>query len=88
MESHPHSETITVCFRCKFFLNKEPNTPRADVWYNHLCQKRPLLKGINPVTGKPQYIASNDLGQYHYTDQEFVFCRDINNGNCQDFEEM
>ena len=66
---------MTICFECRFFHNKEPNSPRKNVWYNHQCIASPLSKSINPVTG-------------YYTDVSFKYCRNVNtDGQCSKFKE-
>lgn len=68
----------TICKNCTHFLNLEPGSPRADVWYNHLCKASPLPVVLNVVTGK--------MGPA-IEDEAYSFCRDINrDGNCEKFE--
>jgi len=76
----------TVCYQCKHFKNLETDSPRADVWYNHVCTAVTRDKMTNPVTGREQYVENNDLGRTVYTDQPYAYCRDVNtNGRCRWF---
>lgn len=79
---------ITICYKCKHFKNLEPNSVRADVWYNHICTAFTRDRMTNPVTGKTQYVDNNDLGRTIYHDKPYPYCRDINtNGNCPHYKE-
>ena len=75
----------TICYECTNFLNLEPNSPRRDVWYNHLCTANKLPSRISLTTGKKEYYAINDLGDEYSSDREFKYCRDCNNGKCKMF---
>lgn len=79
---------MTICAKCKHFLGKERGTPREDIWYNHFCTASPRKVEIDPVTGKERYYAVNDLGQEYYTHEKYMFCRDVNKGNCPKFEPL
>lgn len=73
---------MKTCYTCQHFKNSEPNGPRKDMWYNHLCKAAPLDVTINPVTGEACCKSRNDLGQEYYTNQMFEYCREINKGDC------
>jgi len=79
---------FTVCTACRHFRNLEPNSPRAGVWYNHLCLATPLPKKIDPYDGQLKPYAVNDLGRQAFTDKEFQYCREVNDGKCSKFEEQ
>lgn len=76
-----------ICYLCEHFHNEEPLSVRKFVWYNHLCKASPLPIEMNPVTGEMQARSTNDLGTTIYTDRNFKFCRDVNNGDCEFFVE-
>lgn len=78
----------TICGDCRHFLNREPTGPRSDVWYNHMCSASPRPDAIDPVTGKHGYAGKNDLGGAFVTDERYMFCRDVNTGNCSLFDKV
>jgi hypothetical protein len=79
---------LTICKNCHFFKNLEPDSPRKDVWYNHLCKASPLKKEIDPYDGEEKYVQINSLGAKYYTDKGFEYCRNINsNRNCSKFKD-
>jgi hypothetical protein len=61
----------TVCAKCQHLYIVNKN----DAWYRWLCMKAPLPKLFNYVTGET------------VADPPYSFCRRINEGDCQDFEE-
>jgi hypothetical protein len=64
---------MVLCKNCRFLLNKEPNSPRRDVWYNHLCLASPVVR----------------LDFYDGPKKEFKFCRDVNtDGHCPKFSSI
>ena len=64
---------MKICYTCKHFLNLEPGSCRADVWYNHRCKAGSHgVKWQNPVTG-------------NFDVDELPYCRDINDGDCKLF---
>jgi hypothetical protein len=75
----------TVCTRCRHFMNLDPHSCRADVWYNHLCLATPLPTRIDPYDGKVKPCGVNDLGTPYFSDEAFQNCRYVNNGNCQKY---
>lgn len=80
---------ITICTNCVHFKNAEANDKsRSEIWYNHLCLAHPLPKSINFVTGIEQYYIENDIGKIVFTDQEFKYCKDINDGKCQKYIQL
>ena len=72
----------TICALCQSFLNLEPDSPREDVWYNHLCKASPLEERVDPVTGKPGFAATSDLGQDFVSDRQYQYCHNVNKGFC------
>lgn len=81
------NDRITICTKCKHFINLEPSSPRKDVWYNHVCKASKRPKKIDPYDGKIRFISKNDLGNEITTDNPYEYCRYINNGNCYLFED-
>lgn len=77
---------MIICKYCKHFLNKEPDSPRSSVWYNHLCKASPLELATDPVTGEQGYLQKNSLGMAYVTSDQFQFCREVNHGDCDLFE--
>ena len=77
---------ITICAKCRFPINKEQDPKRREIWYNWFCSKNPLPRSINPLTGKINSFRSNDLGRMSFTDDEYSYCSDINDGSCKDFK--
>ena len=77
---------VTVCVQCKFFINLEPGSSREHVWYNHLCSATPLPKKIDPYDGKKKPWSRNDLGGEYFSDNEFKYCKNVNDGKCPKFE--
>jgi len=77
---------MTICYNCRHFTNLEPDSVRADIWYNHICKAHPLELGVNPVTGKAMAISTNDLGQQTYGNIMFDYCRNHNTGSCPAFQ--
>jgi hypothetical protein len=75
---------ITVCAKCCFHVNKDPDSPRADIWYNNVCSAVENEKGVDFTTGKETYFSVNDLGDRHATDDAHPPCRKINtDGHCK-----
>jgi len=74
-------ECKTICVRCKYHKG-------WGVWYNHYCEHPSTARNEeqDPVTGEISYGIRNDLGRVVLTDKEFPHCRDINHGNCPNFE--
>ena len=81
---------VSVCKNCKHFRNLEPDSPRAHVWYNHVCARSPKPKKIDPYDGKLKPWGKNDLGGkvFYSEEKEFQYCRDVNDGQCRKFEEI
>jgi len=77
---------FTICTECEHFVNKEPDTHRKDIWYNHFCLAHPLPIEIDPYDGKPKSASHNSLGMKHFTDRPLGYCRDFNHGDCKEFE--
>lgn len=74
---------ITVCRHCKHFIGLEPDAPRKDVWYNHLCKAWPRPVAIDPYDGKLKPLDGKNYAEHFYD-----YCRDHNGGNCSCFEEV
>lgn len=79
------NKMTTVCKWCLHLRNLEPEGARADVWYNHLCAASPSPTDVDPYDGKKKPFTSNTLGQRYFHDNEFEYCRDVNDGHCQKF---
>jgi hypothetical protein len=84
-DAHELEKPVTVCKECQHFINLEPDSPRADVWYNHLCGASPLPKKTDPLDGKLKPYHVNDLGGEYFSEHELHYCRDINDGACLKF---
>ena len=78
-------QAVTICTQCVHFMNLKPRSPRAHIWYNHLCKATPLPTTIDP-DGKKRFYAVNDLGQEYFSDNQYQYCREVNNGNCPKFQ--
>ncbi len=76
----------TLCVNCEHFANLEPGTPRADVWYNHLCLAHPLPKKIDFYDSQEKPYNINDLGMEILSHHAYKNCRDINDGKCAKFK--
>lgn len=77
---------LTVCTRCKHFLNKEPDSVRSDVWYNHLCKASPLPVDYDPYDGRLKPWDVNDFGMRYFAREPYKYCRDVNDGTCAKFD--
>lgn len=77
---------VTVCTACLHFVNLEPGSSRAHIWYNHLCKATPLPTKVDPYDGKTKPYSVNDLGDEHFTENEFPYCRNVNDGSCPKFQ--
>ena len=82
-------QQVTICAKCLWLVREERGTPREDVWYNWFCGhpsvERKLV--VDPVTGKKAYACRNSLGDPYHNDQKHPYCRDINDGYCELYEE-
>lgn len=81
-------QSVTICANCKHHLNKRDG-PRTDIWYNWYCT-HPNYESqliVDVVTGKKVYGKINDLGRPYTTDKKHPYCREINSGYCEDYEE-
>jgi len=73
---------FTACVDCENFINKEPDGPGKDIWYNHLCKAAPLRTKQDPYDGKVKPY----LGGGVFIEEEYENCREINHdGNCNRF---
>ncbi len=77
---------ITICKRCKYFINIDPFSCRRDVWYNHLCRASPLPKKVDPYDGKMKSYRLDRLNRVCFTQHDFEYCRDVNDGSCLKFQ--
>lgn len=77
----------TICYNCRNFKNKEPHSCRKDVWYNHICTASERESSVCPTTGKPMLCGTNDLGGEYLTEDKYRYCRAINDGQCDKFED-
>ena len=79
-------QQVTICANCRHSWNKVTG---SSVWYNWLCCHPSVerILGIDPVTGERGYNTKNDLGASHFTDEKRPYCRDINTGYCELYEE-
>lgn len=71
----------TLCVNCKYHTG-------SGQWYNHLC-KHPETVRIeeqDPITGKMGYAGCNDLGGIYLCDSKYQNCRNLNKGNCPNFQ--
>ena len=76
---------VTVCTRCVHFMNLEPGSPREHVWYNHLCKATLLPVKVDPYDGKTKSYGKNYLGSEYFTENQFQYCRNVNDGKCPKF---
>ncbi len=72
---------LTICVRCRHFM------PSGQQWYQQFCRASPRDAAIDPVTGKPGFQATNDLGRTYITQEQYAYARDINNGACSLYQE-
>jgi len=73
---------MTICIECQHYQG-----PTIDPkWYQQYCKASPRPKAIDPCTGKEGYRGINDLGTTYYDEQPYQYCRDLNDGNCQQWE--
>jgi len=75
---------IPICIHCKFVRIKVDN----GIWYNYRCGAQEVKRQevVDPVSGKTGYGSVNDLGRVNITDEEYPYCREINNGTCSLFQ--
>ncbi len=72
---------MNICIKCSHCSREDPTGP----WYNYHCKEpsRRRLQVVDPVTGRPSYATTNDLGLTFYGAEEFPVCRDVNKeGEC------
>ena len=68
-----NDESLTACKYCKHLLNLDRGSDHCE-WYNQYCVKNPEPMKFNPLTGKMETSG-------------FRHIREVNYGNCKDFEE-
>jgi hypothetical protein len=86
IKTKEEQKEVTICTKCKYFHNKEPNSVREHVWYNHLCKANPLPTKVNPYNGVKMAYGVNDLGGEYFSSDVYKNCRDINKGNCESYK--
>lgn len=79
---------VTVCKKCRYFVQLETGSVREHVWYNHLCKATPLPMKVDPYDGKTKPYCHNDLGGEYFTENPFKYCRDVNDGQCPQFQAL
>jgi|GEM_PF-2889173 len=83
-------EAFKACINCRFLRNKEPNSPREHVWYNHLCTASPLERKRDPYDGKLKHCAMNSSGLPYFLEERedgFMHSRDVNiDGTCPKYQ--
>lgn len=78
----------TICKNCKHFHDAKKNPLAPDVWYNFYCNS-PKLKNekgeerLDVVTGEYEFFINNRSTD----DTGMLNCREVNDGNCEYFEE-
>mgnify|MGYP001606881511 CR=1 FL=1 len=86
-EEKPKPE-VTICTHCVHFMNLDPGSPREHIWYNHLCKATPLPTKVDPYDGKTKAHSVNDLGGEYFTENQFQYCRNVNDGRCPNFQAL
>jgi len=75
-------EEKPICINCKHVLRSaEPL-----IWYNFRCKLAKRVPSIDCVSGKPGFVTQNSLGMGYISDDEYEYCRDNNQGTCQNYE--
>ena len=65
----------TACNQClNRIVNEKSNGEH--IWYNNTCKAKKNEKQFNPITGEMEY-----------SDKVYVYCRELNRGDCEFFEE-
>lgn len=80
---------MNFCINCTHHRHVVQNELAPQVWYNHFCAAAAFARILtaDPVTGKPCFMAKNDLGGTYTTDKSMPNCRDRNiDGHCKQFE--
>lgn len=77
--------STTICVECKHHRHIVKNRAAPHVWYNHFCGAVEHAPVIDCVTGERGFSSGNDLGRGIVTQDQFAYCRDINQGNCEYF---
>lgn len=62
----------TACKDCKNLIS----TGESEIWYNHRCRVNVVPGGFNYFTGVVETPTGNE---------KYMFCRDVNKGNCLSF---
>lgn len=76
------SLSITICISCRYCQMQAPEK----IWYNAICSAIEREKAIDPVFGDEGYRATNSLGQCYLTDQKHPWCREVNFGACEHYD--
>lgn len=70
----------TICAKCKHFSG-------GAIWYNQKCTARTLERRQDLVTGEMVHGSENDLGRWVSREDQHPYCRDVNDGHCDLYEE-
>jgi hypothetical protein len=63
----------TACKNCIYIIAND--SVENGIWYNYTCNASPLPSRFNPI-----------LGEYE-SNPRYDFCRNVNKGNCELFEQ-
>ena len=84
---------MNICDRCKHVVHLEGReSPRYECDYNWVCGKssKDLIRSLDPVTGRPGFLKTNDVGTKCFVTEEdkaLRRCRDMNpEGLCTLYE--
>lgn len=69
---------MTICFRCKHLLRKG----ESRIWHDFGCARHAYKKTMCPVTG--EMVPDGD--GLAIRGEEYRYCRDVNRGECPDYE--
>lgn len=75
---------LTFCKNCKHSICKSRG---SDIWYNWVCGASERKPAVDVVTGKSGFEGVNDLGTKYVTDEQYLYCRDVNDGNCKKYSQ-
>lgn len=63
------------------------NSQAPEVWYNFFCAASPLPRERSIITGELVSTGTSSLGMKYESDESYKHCRDVNDGNCEKFED-
>ena len=67
---------ITICKECKHLICQEPEDQiHRDYWWNQFCGRKEKATTLNVVSG-----------QREYKNGRFPYAKDVNKGQCPDFD--